>query len=36
MSSLTSFDWDSDDGEGEVQNVTEEMNAEDHIIEIKK
>lgn len=36
MSSLTSFDWDSDDGEEEAQNVTEEMNAEDHIIEIKK
>lgn len=36
MNSLTSFDRDSDDGEEEVQNVTEEMNAEDHIIEIKK
>lgn len=36
MSSLTSFDWDSDDGEEGAQNVTEEMNAEDHIIEIKK
>lgn len=36
MSSLTSFDWESDDGEEGAQNVTEEMNAEDHIIEIKK
>lgn len=36
MSFLTPFDWDSDDKEEEVQNVTEKMNAADHIIEIKK
>ena len=36
MSSLASFDWDSDDEEKEAQNITEEMNAEDHIIEIQK
>lgn len=36
MSSLASFDWDKDEEEEEAQNVTEEMNAEEHIIEIQK
>lgn len=36
MSSLASFEWDSDDGKEEVQNVAEEMNSEEHIVEIEK
>ncbi|MFU0243010.1 hypothetical protein ACKI1J_45850, partial [Streptomyces scabiei] len=36
MSSLASFEWDSDEGEDGEQNVTEKMNPDDHIVEIKK
>lgn len=37
MSSVVSFDWPSDDdGEVEAQDIVEEMNSEEHIIEVKK
>lgn len=36
LSSLASFEWDSEDDEEETMDVTEEMNSEEHIVEIKK